>query len=167
MNPGIPKGVSPKPYLAFHARLVFPEQSGEAAVLDLMPRFYDITLYPYNHPLEGKDRKGIDWEDGHLCAPFGLKLQKLREAEKDLYLKPSYSREVGRVNSPSSQKGCKAGLEGSLGSGKRLAHGSSWRVLKGRAFLPLLGFPGSQERWERGRDPRHGGRLTCGNLRFG
>ncbi len=72
MKPGMPKGKPPKVFQGVHARLVFPDHRGEAAVLDLMRRFSSATRYAYNRLLEGKSREELKRENGPLCGLFGL-----------------------------------------------------------------------------------------------
>jgi IS605 OrfB family transposase len=81
-------------------------------------------------------------------------LQKLKEAEKNPYLKRRLSREMGKarralsllLSFPSLQKGWKASLPGSSGSRKGSTNGRNpsganpWRVLRIGLFLPLLGL---------------------------
>jgi len=121
-------------------------------------------------------------------------LQKLREAEKNPYLRRKLSREMGKARRalsllwsfPGPQRGRKASLQGPPGSRKGVTEGRNpsgahpWRVLRVGLFLPLLGrevprdlsplkpvLLGSWERWKRGRDPHPGGGSACSNVRFG
>jgi Hypothetical protein len=121
-------------------------------------------------------------------------LQKLREAEKNPYLRRKLSREIGKTRRalsllssfPGPQRGRKASLQGSSGSRKGSTDGRNpsgadpWRVLRVGLFLPLLRrevprdlsplkpvLLGSWERWKRGRDPHPGGGSACRNVRFG
>jgi IS605 OrfB family transposase len=133
----------------------------------------------------------------HIQGFYGSRLQelqKLREAEKNPYLKRALSREMGKarralsllLSFPGPQRGRKASLQGSSGSRKGVTKGRNpsganpWRVLKAGAFLPLLGrevprdlsplkpvLLGSWERWKRGRDPHPGGGSAHSNVRFG
>jgi IS605 OrfB family transposase len=81
-------------------------------------------------------------------------LQKLKEAEKNPYLKRRLSREMGKAREalslllsfPGPQRGRRASLQGSPGSRKGSTKGRSpsgadpWRVLRVGLFLPLLGL---------------------------
>jgi IS605 OrfB family transposase len=81
-------------------------------------------------------------------------LKKLKEAEKNPYLRRRLSREVGKarralsllLSFPGLQKGRKASLQGSSGSRKGSTNGRNssgahpWRVLRVGLFLPLLGL---------------------------
>jgi len=81
-------------------------------------------------------------------------LQKLKEAEKNPYLKRKLSREIGKARRalsllssfPGPQRGRKASLQGSSGSRKGSTDGRNpsgtnpWRVLRVGLFLPLLGL---------------------------
>jgi IS605 OrfB family transposase len=133
----------------------------------------------------------------HVQGFYGSRLQelqKLREAEKNPYLRRRLSREMGKASRalslllsfPGLQGGRKASLQGSSGSQKGSTDGRNpsgtnpWRVLRVGAFLPLLGreaprdlsllkpvLLGSWERWKRGRDPHPGGGSAWRNVRFG
>jgi hypothetical protein len=133
----------------------------------------------------------------HVQGFYGNRLQelqKLREAEKNPYLRRRLSREMGKarralsllLSFPGPQRGRKASLQGSSGSregstdGRNPSGAHLWRVLKTGTFLPLLGrevprdlsplkpvLLGSWERWKRGRDPHPGGGSACRNVRFG
>jgi len=121
-------------------------------------------------------------------------LQKLREAEKNPYLRRRLSREMGKTRRalsllssfPGPQRDQKASAQGSSGSRKGSTDGRNpsgtnpWRVLRVGLFLPLLRrevprdlsplkpvLLGSWERWKRGRDPHPGGGSACSNVRFG
>jgi hypothetical protein len=121
-------------------------------------------------------------------------LQKLKEAEKNPYLKRRLSREMGKarralsllLSFPGPQRSRKASFQGSPGgqkgstSGRNSSGANPWRVLRVGLFLPLLGLEvprdlsplkpillGSWERWKRGRDPHPGGGSACRNVRFG
>jgi hypothetical protein len=81
-------------------------------------------------------------------------LQKLKEAEKNPYLKRRLSREMGKAREalslllsfPGPQRGRRASLQGSPGSRKGSTKGRNpsgadpWRVLRVGLFLPLLGL---------------------------
>jgi len=133
----------------------------------------------------------------HVQGFYGSRLQelqKLKEAEKNPYLKRRLSREMGKarralsllLSFPGPQKGRKASLQGSSGSRKGSTNGRNpsganpWRVLRVGLFLPLLGLEvprdlsplkpvllGPWERWKRGRDPHPGGGSARRNVRFG
>jgi len=93
----------------------------------------------------------------HVQVFYGSRLQelqKLKEAEKNPYLKRRLSREMGKarralsllLSFPGPQKGRKASLQGSSGSRKGSTNGRNpsgthpWRVLRVGLFLPLLGL---------------------------
>jgi len=133
----------------------------------------------------------------HVQGFYGSRLQelqKLKEAEKNPYLRRRLSREMGKASRalslllsfPGLQGGRKASLQGSSGSQKGSTDGRNpsgtnpWRVLRVGAFLPLLGreaprdlsllkpvLLGPWERWKRGRDPHPGGGSAWRNVRFG
>jgi IS605 OrfB family transposase len=153
--------------------------------------------------LEEKLPKGYEalLNDGaflaHVQGFYGdrlQELQKLKEAEKNPYLRRRLSRDIGKarralsllLSFPGLQGGRKASLQGSSGSRKGSTSGRNpsganlWRVLKTGTFLPLLGrevprdlsplkpvLLGSWERWKRGRDPHPGGGSARSNVRFG
>jgi IS605 OrfB family transposase len=120
-------------------------------------------------------------------------LQKLKEAEKNLYRKRRLSREMGKARRALSlllsfpgPSGQKASPKGSPGSRKGVTEGRNpsgtdpWRVLRVGTFLPLLGLEvprdlsplkpvllGSWEGWKRSRDPHPGRGSARGNARFG
>jgi IS605 OrfB family transposase len=120
-------------------------------------------------------------------------LQKLKEAEKNPYLKRRLSREIGKarralsllLSFPGPQRGRKASFQGSLGSQKGSTDGRNpsganpWRVLRVGLFLPLLGLEvprdlsplkpilhGSWEGWKVGSGPSPGGGPVCANVHF-
>jgi hypothetical protein len=70
-------------------------------------------------------------------------LKKLREAEKNPYLKRRLSRSIGKakaaLNLVSSLQGSPGSWKGST-SGRNLSSVNPWRVLRVGLFLPLLGF---------------------------
>jgi transposase, IS605 OrfB family, central region len=93
----------------------------------------------------------------HVQGFYGSRLQelqKLKEAEKNPYLKRRLSREMGKarralsllLSFPGLQKGRKASLQGSSGSRRKSTDGRNfpginpWRVLRVSLFLPLLGL---------------------------
>ena len=81
-------------------------------------------------------------------------LQKLKETEKNPYIKRKLSREIGKarralsllLSFPGPQRGRKASPQGSSGSQRKSTDGRNlpginpWRVLKVSLFLPLLGL---------------------------
>jgi hypothetical protein len=80
-------------------------------------------------------------------------MQKVKEAEKNLYLKRRLSREMGKackalslLSSFPGPSGQKASLQGSPGSHRRSTDGRNpsganpWRVLRIGLFLPFLGL---------------------------
>jgi IS605 OrfB family transposase len=110
-------------------------------------------------------------------------LQKLKEAEKNPYLRRRLSRDMGKAKAAltlvSSLQGSPGSRKGST-SGRNPSGANAWRVLKTGTFLPLLGrevprdlsplkpvLLGSWERWKRGLDPHPGGGSACRNVRFG
>jgi len=133
----------------------------------------------------------------HVHGFYGNRLQelqKLRETEKNPYLRRRLSREMGKARRalsllssfPGPQRDQKASAQGSSGSRKGSTDGRNpsgtnpWRVLRVGLFLPLLRrkvprdlsplkpvLLGSWERWKRGRGPHPGGGSACSNVRFG
>jgi IS605 OrfB family transposase len=110
-------------------------------------------------------------------------LQKLREAEKNPYLRRRLSRDMGKAKAAltlvSSLQGSPGSREG-VTKGRNSSGAHPWRVLRVSLFLPLLGLEvprdlsplkpvllGSWERWKRGRDPHPGGGSARRNVRFG
>ncbi len=110
-------------------------------------------------------------------------LQKLREAEKNPYLRRRLSRDIRKAKAAltlvSSLQGSSGSRKGST-NGRNPSGANPWRVLRVGLFLPLLGHEvprdlsplkpvllGSWERWKRGRDPNPGGGSACSNVRFG
>jgi IS605 OrfB family transposase len=102
------------------------------------------------------------------------KLQKLKEAEKNPYLKNRLSREIGKAKSALTLV---SSLQGSSGNwrkstdGRNFPSANPWRVLRVSLFLPLLGrevprdlsplkpilhFHGSWEGWKAGLGPYPG-----------
>jgi len=122
----------------------------------------------------------------HVHGFYGNRLQelqKLKEAEKNPYLRRRLSRDMGKAKAAltlvSSLQGSPGSRKGST-SGRNPSGANAWRVLKTGTFLPLLGrevprdlsplkpvLLGSWERWKRGRDPHPGGGSACRNVRFG
>jgi IS605 OrfB family transposase len=122
----------------------------------------------------------------HVQGFYGSRLQelqKLREAEKNPYLKRALSRDIGKARRALSLL---SAFQGSPGSRRKSTDGRNfpganpWRVLREALFLPLLGrevprdlsplkpvLLGPWERWKRGRDPHPGGGSACRNVRFG
>jgi IS605 OrfB family transposase len=149
-----------------------------------LPKGYEALL---------SDRSFLAHAEGFYGSRL-QELQKLREAEKNPYLKRRLSREIGKAREtlsllssfPGPQRDQKASAQGSSGSRKRSTDGRNpsgtnpWRVLRVGLFLPLLRrevprdlsplkpvLLGSWERWKRGRDPHPGGGSACSNVRFG
>jgi len=122
----------------------------------------------------------------HVQGFYGSRLQelqKLKEAEKNPYLRRRLSRDIGKARRALSLL---SAFQGSLGSRRKSTDGRNfpganpWRVLREALFLPLLGLEvprdlsplkpvllGPWERWKRGRDPHPGGGSACRNVRFG
>jgi IS605 OrfB family transposase len=109
-------------------------------------------------------------------------LQKLKEKEKNPYLKNRLSREIGKAKSALTLV---SSLQGSPGSRKGVTKGRNpsgahpWRVLRVGLFLPLLGrevprdlsplkpiLHGSWEGRKVGLGPYPGGGPRCANVRF-
>jgi IS605 OrfB family transposase len=115
-------------------------------------------------------------------------LQKLKEAEKNSYLKRRLSREMGKAKTALTLV---SSLQGSLGSregvtkGRNPSGANPWRVLKVGIFLPLLGLEvprdlsrlkpilhlapptlGSWKGWKVGLGPSPGGGPECANVHF-
>jgi IS605 OrfB family transposase len=115
-------------------------------------------------------------------------LQKLKEAEKNPYLKRKLSREMGKAKTALTLV---SSLRGSSGSRKGVTEGRNssganpWRVLKVGLFLPLLGLEvprdlsplkpilhlssptlGSWKGWKPGLGPHPGGGPGCANVHF-
>jgi IS605 OrfB family transposase len=115
-------------------------------------------------------------------------LQKLREAEKNPYLKRRLSRDMGKAKAALTLV---SSLQGSPGSRKGVTKGRNpsganpWRVLRVGLFLPLLGLEvprdlsplkpilhlapltqGSWEGWKVGSGPSPGGGPGCTNVHF-
>jgi IS605 OrfB family transposase len=115
-------------------------------------------------------------------------LQKLKEAEKNPYLKRKLSREMGKAKTALTLV---SSLRGSSGSRKGVTEGRNssganpWRVLKVGIFLPLLGLEvprdlsrlkpilhlasltqGSWKGWKPGLGPSPGGGPERANVRF-
>ena len=111
-------------------------------------------------------------------------LKKLKEAEKNPYLRRGLSREIGKAERHLSLL---SSLQGSPGSRRKVTEGRNfpgvhpWRVLRVGLFLPLLGhevprdlsplkpilFRGSWEGWKGGLGPPPGGGPKCANVHFG
>ncbi len=109
-------------------------------------------------------------------------LQKLREAEKNPYLRRRLSRDIGKAKAALTLV---SSLQGSSGSRKGVTEGRNpsgahpWRVLRVGLFLPLLGLEvprdlsplkpilhGSWEGWKVGSGPHPGGGPECANVHF-
>jgi IS605 OrfB family transposase len=111
-------------------------------------------------------------------------LQKLRESEKNPYLKNRISREIKRAESSlnlvSSPWGSPGNRNGST-NGRNPSGANPWRVLRVGLFLPLLGrevprdlsplkpilhLHGSWEGWKVGLGPYPGEGPRCANVHF-
>jgi IS605 OrfB family transposase len=109
-------------------------------------------------------------------------LQKLKEKEKNPYLKNRLSREIGKAKSSlnlvSSPQGSPGSQKGST-NGRNPSGANPWRVLRVGLFLPLLGLEvprdlsplkpilhGSWEGWKVGSGPSPGGGPECANVHF-
>jgi IS605 OrfB family transposase len=116
-------------------------------------------------------------------------LQKLKEAEKNPYLRRKLSREIGKAKAAltlvSSLQGLPGSHKGST-SGRNPSGVNPWRVLRAGTFLPLLGLEvprdlsplkpilhlapptqGSWKGWKVGLGPHPGGGPGRSNVRFG
>jgi predicted transposase len=126
MNPGMPKGATPKPYLGVQARSVFLRKEDGQSVPDLMRRFSTTARFACNRLLGGKNRKELKREDGPPCVLFGLNTryagggiekaqaaldsakgfghnpQKVVFREKALFLLSSFPGQSGQKASPRS-----------------------------------------------------------------
>jgi IS605 OrfB family transposase len=115
-------------------------------------------------------------------------LQKLREAEKNPYLRRRLSRDMGKAKAAltlvSSLQGSPGSRKGST-DGRNPSGAHPWRVLRVGLFLPLLGrevprdlsplkpilhlaspTQGSWEGWKVGSGPHPGGGPECTSVRF-
>jgi IS605 OrfB family transposase len=138
-----------------------------------LPKGYEALL---------SDRSFLAHAEGFYGSRL-QELQKLREAEKNPYLRRRLSRDIRKAKAALTLV---SSLQGSSGSRKGSTNGRNpsgtnpWRVLRVGLFLPLLGHEvprdlsplkpvllGSWERWKRGRDPHPGGGSACSNVRFG
>jgi IS605 OrfB family transposase len=109
-------------------------------------------------------------------------LQKLREAEKNPYLRRKLSRDMGKAKAALTLV---SSLQGSPGSRKGVTKGRNpsgthpWRVLRVGLFLPLLGLEvprdlsplkpilhGLWKGWKVGSGPHPGGGPGCTNVHF-
>jgi IS605 OrfB family transposase len=109
-------------------------------------------------------------------------LQKLREAEKNPYLRRKLSRDMGKAKAALTFV---SSLQGSPGSRKGVTEGRNpsgahpWRVLRAGLFLPLLGLEvprdlsplkpilhGLWKGWKVGSGPHPGGGPGCTNVHF-
>jgi IS605 OrfB family transposase len=109
-------------------------------------------------------------------------LQKLKEAEKNPYLRRRLSRDLGKAKAALTLV---SSLQGPPGSRKGVTKGRNpsgahpWRVLRVGLFLPLLGLEvprdlsplkpilhGSWEGWKVGSGPHPGGGPECANVHF-
>jgi IS605 OrfB family transposase len=138
-----------------------------------LPKGYEALL---------SDRSFLAHAEGFYGSRL-QELQKLREAEKNPYLRRRLSRDIRKAKAALTLV---SSLQSSSGSRKGSTNGRNpsgtnpWRVLRVGLFLPLLGHEvprdlsplkpvllGSWERWKRGRDPHPGGGSACSNVRFG
>jgi len=115
-------------------------------------------------------------------------LQKLKEAEKNPYLRRRLSRDIGKAKAAltlvSSLQGSPGSREG-VTKGRNPSGAHPWRVLRVGLFLPLLGLEvprdlsplkpilnlaslthGSWEGWKVGSGPSPGGGPECTNVHF-
>jgi IS605 OrfB family transposase len=115
-------------------------------------------------------------------------LQKLKEAEKNPYLKRRLYREIGKAKAAltlvSSLQGSPGSQKGST-DGRNPSGANPWRVLRVSTFLPLLGLEvprdlsplkpilnlasatqGSWKGWKVGLGPSPGEGPRCANVRF-
>jgi IS605 OrfB family transposase len=116
------------------------------------------------------------------------RLQKLKEAEKNPYLKQRLSREIGKAKTAltlvSSLQGSPGSRKGST-DGRNPSGANPWRVLRVGTFLPLLGLEvprdlsrlkpilhftspskGSWKGWKTGSGPHPGGGPERASVRF-
>jgi IS605 OrfB family transposase len=138
-----------------------------------LPKGYEALL---------SDRSFLAHAEGFYGSHL-QELQKLKEAEKNPYLRRKLSRDVGKAKAAltlvSSLQGPSGSQKGST-DGRNPSGAHPWRVLRVGLFLPLLGrevprdlsplkpiLLGPWERWKRGRDPHPGGGSACSNVRFG
>jgi IS605 OrfB family transposase len=127
----------------------------------------------------------------HVQGFYGSRLhelQKLKETEKNPYLKRRLSREVGKAKTAvtlvSSLRGSPGSQKGST-DGRNPSGANPWRVLRVGLFLPLLGLEvprdlsrlkpilhftslnkGSWKGWKISLGPHPGGGPKCTNVRF-
>jgi len=127
----------------------------------------------------------------HVQGFYGNRLQelqKLREAEKNPYLRRRLSRDMGKAKAAltlvSSLQGSPGSRKGST-DGRNPSGAHPWRVLRVGLFLPLLGrevprdlsplkpilhlaspTQGSWEGWKVGSGPHPGGGPECTSVRF-
>ncbi len=109
-------------------------------------------------------------------------LQKLKEAEKNPYLRRRLSRDMGKAKAAltlvSSLQGSSGSRKGST-NGRNPSGANPWRVLRAGLFLPLLGLEvprdlsplkpilhGSWKGWKIGSGPHPGGGPGCTNVHF-
>jgi IS605 OrfB family transposase len=109
-------------------------------------------------------------------------LQKLKEAEKNPYLRRRLSRDIGKAKAALTLVSSLQGLSGSrkgVTEGRNPSGAHPWRVLRVGLFLPLLGLEvprdlsplkpilhGSWEGWKVGSGPSPGGGPGCANVHF-
>jgi IS605 OrfB family transposase len=127
-------------------------------------------------------------DEGFLAQAEGFhqarlrELQKLKETERNPYLKRRLSREMGKakrsLNLVQSLRGSPGSRSGST-EGRNPSGVNPWRVLRVGLFLPFLGrevprdlsplkpfLHGLWERWKMGLGPHPGGGPECANVRF-
>jgi IS605 OrfB family transposase len=109
-------------------------------------------------------------------------LQKLKEAEKNPYLRRRLSRDIGKAKAALTLVSSLQGLSGSrkgVTEGRNPSGAHPWRVLRVGLFLPLLGLEvprdlsplkpilhGSWEGWKVGSGPSPGGGPGCASVHF-
>jgi IS605 OrfB family transposase len=143
-----------------------------------LPKGYEALL---------SDRSFLAHAEGFYQSRL-QELQKLREAEKNPYLRRRLSREMGKAKAALTLV---SSLQGSPGSRKGVTEGRNpsgahpWRVLRVSLFLPLLGLEvprdlsplkpilhlapltqGSWKGWKAGLGPSPGGGPECTNVHF-
>jgi len=127
-------------------------------------------------------------DEGFLTQAEGFhqtrlrELQKLKETERNPYLKRKLSREMGKakrsLNLVQSLRGSPGSRSGST-EGRNPSGINPWRVLRVGLFLPFLGrevprdlsplkpfLHGRWERWKTGPGPHPGGGPECANVHF-
>jgi IS605 OrfB family transposase len=137
-----------------------------------LPKGYEALL---------KDESFFAYTEGFYQSRL-QELQKLKEAEKNPYLRRKLSRDMGKakaaLNLVSSLQGSPGSREG-VTEGRNPSGAHPWRVLRVSLFLPLLGLEvprdlsplkpilhGSWEGWKVGSGPHPGGGPGCANVHF-